>query len=149
MLLWTIAEISLWLAFAFSGSDAVAAVGCHGISNVDFRNLVIPATTYSGEPYCGGPRPWWSAITRRGVLSMDGGERDNDNRKRTGRPIFCGTFDCVPPDRMRSRVIVLESAGKCWAKCIKRVRVHSRVGVSMRQGFAGEGLRGIRASRQT
>jgi hypothetical protein len=69
------------LAFVLCASNAMAAVSCSDIASVDFRNLLIPATSYSGKPYYGafnGPGPGGPLGLRGGVFlqwDLTAGER--------------------------------------------------------------------------
>jgi hypothetical protein len=71
LLMRTIAPISIWLAFVFGASNAIAAVSCRDIASVDFRNQVILARSDSGKPDYGvfnGPGPGGPLRLRDGVF---------------------------------------------------------------------------------
>ena len=95
LLMRTIAPISIWLAFMFGASNAIAAVSCRDIARVDFHNQVILARSDSGKPDYGvfnGPGPGGPLRMRDGVFlqwdltpgmwaMLSPEEREETNRK--------------------------------------------------------------------
>ena len=67
----TLAPLSIWFAFVFGASNAIAAVSCRDIASVDFSNQAILARNGAGKPYYGlfnGPGPGGPLRLRDGVF---------------------------------------------------------------------------------
>ena len=153
MVMRTIAATSVWLAFAFSGSDAVAAVSCHDISTVDFRNLVIPAATYSGKPYYGGsfngPGPGGPLRLRNGVFyQWDGGERDKNDRKPDWETSIQRDVLLHAAGSDAIRVIVLDQVHQTGTGSFMYVFAFQCDAGSLKKVFEGSG-QGVKLERAT
>ena len=148
----SIAATSAWLAFAFSNSGAIAAVSCHDISSVDFRNLVIPAKAYSGKPYYGlfnGPGPGGPLRLRNGVFyQWDGGEHDKDNAKPDWETTIQQDILLHPAGSDAVRVIVLDQVHQTGTGSFTYVFAFQCDAGSLNKVFEGSG-EGVKLDRAT